>query len=92
MDTSLGKRVYDPRVGADRIQALLSSFTSPAYSCPFFNRNVRSTCVLDPRTRRAWNCQGTCFIEGFCCDRVLNKSDEIEELIHGLQFFHIKWK
>ena len=92
MDQSAEGRRFDPRLGSDRIHALLSSFTSPTNTCPFHDRTIRSTCALDPSSRRVWDCQGRCFAEGFCCEYIINKSAEIDELIKFLQFFSYKRK
>ncbi|NVM52382.1 MAG: hypothetical protein HWN66_01680 [Candidatus Helarchaeota archaeon] len=71
----------------DRIHALLQSFTAPTRRCPYYDKKIRSTCALDPRSRRAWDCQGVCFTDGYCCNRIVDKSAEIEELIKFLRFF-----
>ena len=92
MDQSIGECILDPRRGTDRIQALLHSFTAPTNTCPFHDKKVRSTCALDPSSRRAWNCHGISFIEGFCCDRIIDKSAEIDELIKFLQIFSFRKK
>ena len=92
MDQIKGDYVLYPRLGSDRIKALLSLFTASANSCPFYNKKVRSACSLDPSSRRAWDCRGICFNEGFCCNLIIDKSAEIEELIKFLSFIRIKKK
>jgi len=87
MDFAGQERRYDPRVGTDRIEALLCGFTAPANACPFYDQQIRSTCALDPSSRRSWDCQGVCFDNGFCCNRVIDKSKEIEDLIKILHSF-----
>jgi hypothetical protein len=90
MDHVASERRYDPRVGADRIEALLCAFTAPINECPFYDKQIRSTCALDPSSRRAWDCQGICFENGFCCNHVIAKSTEIEELLKVLRSFAIR--
>jgi len=92
MEHALQVRMYDPRVGAERIEALLCSFTAPSDACPFYDKQIRSTCALDPASRRAWDCQGICFNNGFCCNHIIAKSNEIEELVKVLRSFVIKKK
>lgn len=92
MDQGFNEVLLDPRLGADRIQALLANYTSPTNHCPYYDNKIPSTCALDPRSRRAWDCQGQCFTSGFCCDRIINNAAEIEELIKALRFFQTKKK
>lgn len=90
MERVVRARTYDPRLGADRIEALLSSFTAPSNACPFYDKQIRSTCALDPTSRRAWDCEGICFNNGFCCNHIVAKSNEIDELVKVLRSVVIK--
>jgi len=66
---------YDPLRKEDRIEALLSTFTSEEPECPYYkcdNPNVRSKCLLDPNTWRIWDCRGLTFFQGLCCGYVLS--------------------
>ncbi len=90
MDQSIDKQTLDPRRDSDRIQALLSSYNSPTDACPFYDRQIRSTCALDPSSRRVWDCQGICFSDGFCCNQIIDRSIEIDELLKFLEAFSLK--
>jgi len=90
MNQALHERMYDPRIGIDRIEALLCAFTAPANACPFYDKQIRSNCALDPSSRRSWDCQGICFENGFCCNHVIANSTEIEELLKVLRSFTIR--
>ncbi|HUY01291.1 MAG TPA: hypothetical protein VMV49_17150 [Candidatus Deferrimicrobium sp.] len=92
MAQGLESRLLDPRLGAHRIQALLDSFTSPMNACPYYDKKVRSSCALDPSSRRVWDCQGICFSKGFCCNYIIDGSTQIEESLKGLQSFSLRKK
>jgi hypothetical protein len=67
------RRDLSPLRKEDRIEALLSSYTSS--DCPFYVCNspiVRSKCLLDPSTWRTWDCRGVAFYQGFCCGYILD--------------------
>jgi hypothetical protein len=69
---------YDPLSREDRIEALLSTYTSEERECPFYtcdSQNVRSKCLLDPTTWRIWDCRGLPFFQGLCCEYVLNAKE-----------------
>ena len=64
------RRNLSPLRKEDRIEAILSTYTSDEKTCPFYacnNPNVRSKCLIDPKTWRTWDCKGICFFQGLCC-------------------------
>ncbi|MFB0544620.1 MAG: hypothetical protein ACETVN_02805 [Asgard group archaeon] len=67
------RRILSPLRKEDRIEALLSAYTSG--ECPFYiydSPTVRSKCLLDPLTWRIWDCRGVCFFQGLCCKYILD--------------------
>ncbi|MHA1266029.1 MAG: hypothetical protein ACTSRS_12425 [Candidatus Helarchaeota archaeon] len=74
MERTMEKLLLDPRIRRDRIQALLRGFTAPTGSCPYYRKQLPSTCALDPSSRRVWRCEGVCFFDGFCCNRITNRT------------------
>jgi hypothetical protein len=66
-----GKKIsFDPLFRDDCAQALIQGYTSEVGECPFFSESVESKCLLDPYSRRTWNCNGRCFINGFRCEYI----------------------
>ncbi|MBS7249906.1 MAG: hypothetical protein KIH08_04840 [Candidatus Freyarchaeota archaeon] len=67
----MGKKIIlDPLFGDDCVQALIQGYTSEVGECPFFSESVESKCFLDPYSRRTWNCNGRCFVNGFRCEYI----------------------
>ncbi len=58
----------DPCIKKQRIKAILRNFTSPKYSCPHYDLELRSKCSLDPNTIRIWDCEGVGFSDGLACE------------------------
>ncbi len=70
-EKDMGKKTTpDPLIGDDCIQALIKGYTSEVEECPFFSESVESKCLLDPYSRRTWNCNGRCFVNGFRCEYI----------------------
>ncbi|MEM3594232.1 MAG: hypothetical protein QXS27_05865 [Candidatus Jordarchaeaceae archaeon] len=68
-DENMGKKIVpDPLTRDDCAQALIQGYTSEVGECPFFSESVESKCLLDPYSRRTWNCNGRCFVNGFRCE------------------------
>ncbi|WXG47253.1 MAG: hypothetical protein WED05_11435 [Candidatus Atabeyarchaeum deiterrae] len=65
---------YDPSNRNHRIQSLLKNITSPSYSCPFYDANLRGKCKLDPRTFRVADCEGVAFSKGLPCALATHES------------------
>jgi hypothetical protein len=77
------RRDLSPLKKEERIEALLSTYTSDERDCPFYvcdSPIVRSKCLLDPSTWRTWDCKGMAFYQGFCCGYILDviENDSIE--------------
>lgn len=67
------RRNLSPLRKEDRIEAILSTFTSDEKACQFYvcdDPNVRSKCQIDPKTWRIWDCKGVCFFQGLSCSYI----------------------
>jgi len=73
---TVNAKKLDPLNKEDRILALLTDHTSSENACPYYSKEVPSKCLLDPTSRRAWDCEGKPFIKGFVCQYLL---DHIEK-------------
>lgn len=62
----------DPLNKENRILALLTDYTSNKWECPYYSKDVPSKCLLDPTSRRPWDCEGKAFIKGFVCQYILD--------------------
>ena len=89
MENAVGKKqenktkTFDPLIPDDCVRALISGYTSRAGECSFFSDSVTSKCFLDPYSRRAWNCNGRCFVNGYRCEYIsdaFNSKESIEEI------------
>jgi hypothetical protein len=93
LENVVGKRqenktkTFDPLIPDDCVRALISGYTSHVGECRFFSDSVPSKCFLDPYSRRAWNCNGRCFINGYRCEYISeafsskNSAEEIYFLV-----------
>lgn len=70
--TDLEAGRLDPLSKENRILALLTDYTSSKGECPYYSKDVPSKCLLDPTSRRAWDCEGKTFIKGFVCQYILD--------------------
>ncbi len=61
---------YNPLIQNDCVEALFASYTSKAGECQFFSDSAESKCLLDPYSRRSWNCEGRSFINGYRCEYI----------------------
>ncbi len=68
----LKAKEFDPLSKDSRILALLTDYTSNVGECPYYSENVPSKCLLDPTSRRPWDCEGKAFINGFVCQYILD--------------------
>ncbi|MEM3586634.1 MAG: hypothetical protein QXO71_04855 [Candidatus Jordarchaeaceae archaeon] len=79
-------KTFDPLIPEDCINALLSGYTSNAEECIFFSKSVPSKCFLDPFSRRLWDCNGKCFVDGYRCEYIGNsfslKNSELYSFIY----------
>jgi hypothetical protein len=76
LENAIGKKeqnktkAFDPLISDDCVKALISAYTSDVGECRFFSDSVESKCFLDPYSRRAWNCKGRCFVNGYRCEYI----------------------
>ncbi len=61
---------FNPLIPNDCARALITKYTSKAGECYFFSNSVESQCLLDPYSRRSWNCDGRCFVNGYRCEYI----------------------
>jgi len=61
---------FNPLVPDDCAEALIARYTSEEAACLFFSDSVPSGCLLDPYSRRTWNCRGRCFVNGIRCEYI----------------------
>jgi hypothetical protein len=86
----LGKKqekAFDPLIIDDCVKALISGYTSKAGECRFFSEALSSKCFLDPYSRRVWNCEGKCFINGYRCEyisEVFSSKNSTEEIYFNM--------
>nr|MDO8082618.1 hypothetical protein [Candidatus Freyarchaeota archaeon] len=89
MENAIGKKqenktkTFDPLIPDDCVRALISGYTSNVGECRFFSESVESKCFLDPYSRRAWNCNGRCFINGYRCEYIsdaFSLKNSVEEI------------
>jgi hypothetical protein len=76
-------KAFDPLVPDDCVKALIAGYTSNLGECRFFSESVQSKCFLDPYSRRAWNCQGRCFVNGYRCEYIsdaFSSKNSLEEV------------
>jgi hypothetical protein len=66
---------YNPLRPEDRVEALLSEYTSASGECPYFDESFYSACALDRHSPRFPSCRGRCFTNGLCCDRLLGSPE-----------------
>jgi hypothetical protein len=62
---------YNPLRPEDRVEALLSEYTSASGECPYFDESLYSVFLLDEYSPKLPSCHGRCFMNGFCCDRLI---------------------
>ncbi|MFB0559747.1 MAG: hypothetical protein ACETWM_00755 [Candidatus Lokiarchaeia archaeon] len=81
------KTTFNPLNLDDCFRALTTNYTSNAGECQFYTDSAESKCLLDPYSRRTWNCKGRCFVNGYRCDYISdvfssrNSAEEINSLI-----------
>ena len=68
----LKAKALDPLNKESRILALLTDYTSNKGECPYYSGDVPSKCLLDPTSRRPWDCEGKAFVKGFVCQYILD--------------------
>ncbi|MHA1581268.1 MAG: hypothetical protein ACTSYM_02005 [Candidatus Baldrarchaeia archaeon] len=68
----LEAKMLDPLNKENRILALLTDYTSNKGECPYYSEDVPSKCLLDPTSRRPWDCEGKAFVKGFVCQYILD--------------------
>ena len=76
MKIDLKAKQFDPLSKESRILALLTDYTSNVGECPYYSEKVPSKCLLDPTSRRLWDCEGKSFIKGFVCQYILDHLDK----------------
>ena len=81
------KTTFNPLNPDDCVRALFTNYTSNVEECRFYSDSAESKCLLDPYSRRSWNCNGRCFVNGYRCEYISdvfslrNSAEEINSLI-----------
>ncbi|WXG44138.1 MAG: hypothetical protein WED04_08905 [Promethearchaeati archaeon SRVP18_Atabeyarchaeia-1] len=68
--------LLNPLHSEDRVEALLSEYTSASGECPFYDEALYSECTLDRLSPGFPPCRGRCFMNGFCCERLVDSAEE----------------